>query len=195
MAQERGVPVIIFPSDTYLPHLKERDILEWRREYGKELRKRISDYDMDLGVLAGYMLIVDPETCNRFPIINLHPALPNTYQGTWEEIVRKVVENKDQYYGSTVHLCTPELDRGAAIAFDSFPTNKVLSSSMDMEEAVKAIRAEELKREAYLLMEAIKLIVDEKVIIKDGCVTDSFGTPISPLCLSQAIDKILSQKS
>ena len=51
---------------------------------------------MDFGVLAGYMLIIDPQTCREHEIINLHPALPDTYKGTWEEIVGQVVDNNDE---------------------------------------------------------------------------------------------------
>lgn len=192
MAEERGVPVIILPSDTFLPELRERDIDAWRDEYGKGLRGRISEHRLDFGVLAGYMLIIDPETCRRFPLINLHPALPGTYKGTWEEIVQKVVENRDERYGSTVHLCTPELDRGSAIAYDSFPTGRVTSPSMDREAAAKAIRAEELRREAYLLMETIKLIVEGKVVIRGGRVTDQGGEMLQAPCLERDIDRWLS---
>ena len=75
---------------------------------------------MDFGVLAGYMLILDPETCRKNVMINLHPALPDSYKGTWEEIVQKVVDNDDDRYGAMVHICTPELDRGDVLSYDSF---------------------------------------------------------------------------
>lgn len=190
MAEEEGIPVILFPSDTFKPELKEENMDAWRDEYGQGLRERISEHTMDFGVLAGYMLIVDPETCRRYTLINLHPALPDSYKGTWEEIVRKVVKNQDERYGATIHLCTPELDRGAAIAYDSFALQGLRSQIASSEELVRAVRAEELKREAHLLMESIKLIVEGEVVLRDGKIFDNKGERLtSPPCLAMRIDE------
>lgn len=174
-AEDSGTPVIIFPSDNFMPELKHRDIDAWREAYGQGLRDRISKYDMDFGVLAGYMLIFDRETCRGYTMINLHPALPDTYKGTWEDIVGEVVKNNDDRYGATVHLCTPELDRGEPIAYDMFPLDELKAKHGSKEELVKAIRAEELKREAYLLMATIRMITNGDVVIKDGKVFNRRG--------------------
>lgn len=178
-AEDEGVPVILFPSENFMPELKQEDINTWREAYGEGLRDRISEYDMDFGVLAGYMLIFDRETCRKYTMINLHPALPDSYKGTWEEIVRAVVDNGDDQYGATVHLCTPELDRGEPIAYDAFPLDKLKAKYQSREELVKAIRAEELKREAYLLTAAIKMIVNGEVLLKDGKVLNPRGNRLS----------------
>ena len=122
-------------------------------------------------------------------MINLHPALPNTYKGTWEEIVGKVVENNDSQYGATVHLCTPELDRGKPIAYDKFTLEKLKAQFKSKDELVKAIRAEELKREAHLLIETIRMIVDGDVVLKDGKVFNRRGNRVSDYPnLAESID-------
>ncbi len=175
MAEDDGIPVILFPSDTFMPELKEKSMVEWRDAYGRGVRERISKYPMDLGVLAGYMLIIDPQTCREHDLINLHPALPETYKGTWEEVVGKVVENNDRAYGATVHVCSPELDRGAIIAFDSFEVDPLRPQFPTKEELVKGIRGEEVRREAPLLMETIRMIVDGEVTLKAGQVFDRQG--------------------
>jgi phosphoribosylglycinamide formyltransferase-1 len=168
MAEAEGIPVIILPSDGFRPELKAQNIEAWRAEYGRALRERISRFPMDFGVLAGYMLIIDPVTCRLHDLINLHPALPETYKGTWEEIVAQVVENHDNEYGSTVHVCSPELDRGEVIAFDRFDVTPLRSHFASKEELIKAVRAEELRREAPLLMETIKSIVKGEVRLRQG---------------------------
>jgi phosphoribosylglycinamide formyltransferase 1 len=178
-AEDSGVPVIIFPSDSFMPELKHADIDAWRDAYGQGLRDRVSKYEMDFGVLAGYMLIFDRETCRKYTMINLHPALPDTYKGTWEEIVGAVVDNGDEHYGATVHLCTPELDRGGPIAYDAFPLDKLKAKNHSREERVRAIRAEELRREAYLLIGVIKMIVSGEVVLKDGKVFNRRGNLVS----------------
>jgi phosphoribosylglycinamide formyltransferase-1 len=194
MAKERGIPVIIFPSDTFMPELKERDIAAWRDEYGKGLRERISAHEMDFGVLAGYMLIFDHETCRRHTLINLHPALPDTYKGTWEEIVGQVVDNGDSSYGSTVHLCTPELDRGAPIAYDSFPLADLREHFPSREQLVKEVRARELRREAYLLMETIRLLVEGEIRVELGKLLDRKGRHIiDQISLAAKIDAMTKE--
>lgn len=190
IATAEGIPVIIFPSDGFRPDLKEKDMTAWRDAYGEGLRERIAKHPMDFGALAGYMLILDPETCRRYTLINLHPALPDTYKGTWEEIVGQVVDNDDECYGSTIHLCTPELDRGETIAYDSFPVAPVKKGIAGREEQVKAVRAVELKREAYLLMEAIKSIVDGEIVIRNGAMYDARGQRVQDHpCLAERIDR------
>ncbi len=194
MAKERGIPVIIFPSDTFMPELKERDIAAWREEYGKGLRELIASYKMDFGVLAGYMLVFDPETCRKYTLINLHPALPDTYKGTWEEIVGQVVDNGDPSYGSTVHLCTPELDRGAPIAYDSFPLADLRERNLPKEQMVKEVRARELKREAYLLMETIRLLVDGDIQVENGKLVNRKGKPVMDMpSLAGKIDAMIKE--
>jgi len=188
-AEDNGIPVILFPSDSFMPELKQMDIAAWREAYGEGLRERISKYDMDFGVLAGYMLIFDRETCRRYTMINLHPSLPDTYIGTWEEIVGKVVENNDGQYGATVHLCTPELDRGEPIAYDKFMLDKLKTKFKSKDELIKAIRAEELKREAHLLIGTIRMIVDGDVVLKDGKVFNRRGNRVSDYPnLAESID-------
>jgi phosphoribosylglycinamide formyltransferase-1 len=178
MAEEDGVPVIIFPSDGFMPELKAKDIEAWRDAYGKGVRERISRHSMDFGVLAGYMLIFDPQTCREYDLINLHPALPDTYKGTWEEIVTRVVDNNDKAYGATVHVCSPELDRGAIIAFDSFEVDPLRPRYDSKDDLVKAVRAAEVRREAPLLMEAIKMIVNGEIVLREGEVLDPQGRPL-----------------
>jgi phosphoribosylglycinamide formyltransferase-1 len=195
MAEEADIPVIILPSDSFEPELKEKDLTLWRDAYGKAMRERISEYPMDFGALAGYMLILDPETCRRYTIINLHPALPDTYKGTWEEIVAQVVENGDLRYGATIHVCTPELDRGGTICYDSFFLDNIRAAYSSKDEQIKQVRAEELKREAHLLMGAIKMMVDGDIVIKDGKVFDREGKSIGAnACLADRIDEEIHGK-
>lgn len=190
MAKEDGVPVLILPSDTFCPELRREDLERWRSEYGKAMREMISPYPMDFGVLAGYMLILDPETCSKYDIINLHPALPSTYQGTWEEIVRRVAESSDKTYGSMVHLCTPELDRGTTVAYDEFDISDLRREHRSTEDLAKAIRARGVKREVPLLMETIKLLVSGELTVSKGKLLGPHGEPIEEaFCLSKKIDR------
>lgn len=192
MAEEDGLPVIILPSDGFRPDLKRSNMEAWRAAYGESMRERISRSPMDFGVLAGYMLILDPVTCQRYDIINLHPALPNTYQGTWENIVRKVAEGGDSTYGSMVHVCTPELDRGATVTYDEFGIEDLRGRHTTIEELAKAIRAREVDREVPLLMETIKLLVSGEIRIERGRLLDREGQEMTTYpCLAKTIDRAI----
>ncbi len=187
-AEERGIPVVILPSDTFEPDLKKRDMTAWRNKYGEKLREKIDCYQMDFGVLAGYMLIFDDATCIKYPLINLHPALPDTYKGTWMEIVGQVIDNNDECYGSMVHICSPELDRGDTIAYDSFPVSSVVGDG-SRDERIQNVRAEESRREAPLLMETIKMLVNGEISLRDGHLYDSEGRRMKEYpCLADRIN-------
>jgi phosphoribosylglycinamide formyltransferase-1 len=195
MAEEDGVPVIIFPSDGFMPELKAKDIEGWRDAYGKGVRERISRYPMDFGVLAGYMLIIDPQTCREHDLINLHPALPDTYKGTWEEIVTQVVDNGDAAYGAMIHVCSPELDRGSIIAYDSFDVGPLRPQHEAKDDLVKAVRAVEVQREAPLLMEAIKMIVNGEIVLRKGEVLDPRGRALDGYPdLSDRVSGVLAER-
>lgn len=193
MAEEKGIPVIVLPSDTFRPELKATDIAAWRDAYGRELRARIAPYGMDFGVLAGYMLIIDPETCREHVLINLHPALPDTYKGTWDEIVVKVAESSDPAYGATVHLCSPVLDCGEPIAYDTFGVDD-LRARTPRDQLPQAIRAREVTREVPLLMETVRLLVEEEVVVKEGTLFDRHGRRLTaPFDLAPRITSQLGE--
>ncbi|MCB9079886.1 MAG: phosphoribosylglycinamide formyltransferase, partial [Anaerolineaceae bacterium] len=74
-AEQAGVPTVYFPLKPYLE--ADRD----RRAYDADLAERVEVFEPDLIVLAGWMLVLSPAFLDRFPnrVINLHPALPDTF--------------------------------------------------------------------------------------------------------------------
>ena len=76
-----------------------------------------------------------------------------------------MVENGDERYGATIHICTPELDRGETLCYDSFALSGIRGRFPGKEDQIKQVRAQELKREAFLLIIAIWLIVDGEIQI------------------------------
>ena len=92
-------------------------LLDWRRRYDERVIEKLSGYDPDIIVLAGFMLITSPEICYAYNMINLHPALPGGPKGTWQEVVWELMEENAQKTGVMMHLITPELDAGPPIAY------------------------------------------------------------------------------
>ncbi len=47
-----------------------------REEFDQQVMDKLSSREVDICVLAGYMLIVGGKMCRQYPLLNLHPALP-----------------------------------------------------------------------------------------------------------------------
>ena len=60
---------------------------DWRIKYDREVDKRIEKFAPEICVLAGYMLIVGEELCQKYNMINLHPAPPGGPTGSWQEVI------------------------------------------------------------------------------------------------------------
>ena len=93
----------------------------WRLDYDREVMSRLHGFSPDLCVLAGYMLITGKEMCQRYDMINLHPAAPGGPIGTWQEVTWQLIDNEAQETGVMMHLVTPELDKGPPVAYCTFP--------------------------------------------------------------------------
>ena len=92
-----------------------------RLEYDKEVMKRLQDFHANLSVLAGYMLIVGQEMCQRYNLINFHPAAPGGPTGTWQEVIWQLIASEAKETGVMMHLVTPELDKGPPVTYCTFP--------------------------------------------------------------------------
>jgi phosphoribosylglycinamide formyltransferase-1 len=95
-------------------------LIDWRRKYDEQVMARLAGYRADLIVLAGYMLILSPDMCQEYDMINLHPALPGGPKGTWQEVVWQLLEEEAEKTGVMMHLIIPELDAGPAITYCEF---------------------------------------------------------------------------
>ena len=88
--------------------------------YTKALVKVLSEAEIDLVVLAGFMIIIGEEMYKAFPnrIINVHPALIPSFcgQGFYGLHVHEAALAKGvKVSGATVHFVTPECDAGPII--------------------------------------------------------------------------------
>lgn len=94
-----------------------------RESFDAELGERISSYQPDLVILAGFMRILTPEFVNRFAghIINIHPSLLPKYPGLHTH--QRAIDAGDNAAGATVHFVTSDLDGGPAIIQAEVPIN------------------------------------------------------------------------
>lgn len=180
------LPIIRFSSKAFKARNKDKE--DWRVEYDREAMRRIktAGFRFDLCVLVGYMLQVGEEMCQRYTMINLHPAAPGGPPGTWQQVIDKLIEEKAKYSGVTMQLVTSELDAGPPVTFCTFPIwiphKKIADSWMYFElfkdEESKRrlrdrIREEGLNYEPLLLLETLRLLGEGEIKIKEGRVLDA----------------------
>ena len=118
-ARHAGVEAIHFPK------LEE----ESRPEYDSRLANCVSAYTPDYIVLAGWMRLLTSNFLNHFPnrVINLHPALPNTFPGTHaiERAYDSYQRGEIKHTGVMVHLVPNEgVDNGPVLAAEMLPIFK-----------------------------------------------------------------------
>lgn len=82
-------------------------------------------YDINLIVLAGYLLKIPAELINEYPgkIINIHPALLPKFggKGMWGHHVHEaVIAAQEKESGATVHFVTSGIDEGEIILQGKF---------------------------------------------------------------------------
>lgn len=124
------------------------------------LLEKLREFHAELIVLARYMQILTPALTEpyRNRIINIHPSLlpyhpgSNAYKQAYEEGVR--------VSGCTAHFVTEQLDQGPVILQDVFHI-RVGEDTLD---DVKA-RGKEL--EASVLSQAVRLYLNEQLVVKD----------------------------
>ena len=81
----------------------------------KRLLKDINKKKIELICLAGFMKILSKNFIKRFngQILNIHPSLLPKYKGL--NTHKRVIANKEQFSGCTVHIVTSKLDSGKIV--------------------------------------------------------------------------------
>ena len=184
---------------------------KWRLEYDREVMKKLRNFNPELCVLAGYMLIVGKEMCHRYNMINLHPATPGGPKGSWQEVIWELIEGNAAESGVMMHLVTPELDRGPVItyctflirggAFDKYwreVDNRTVAEIKKQEGENNAlfqlIRKHGLAREFPLIAATLKAFSQGEIKIQTGRLFDCDGKPVSGYDLSDAVNIVAKLK-
>lgn len=98
--------------DTFVFSPKDYDS---KKDYEREISKRIDTLDIDLIVLSGYMRILSKDFVEKYDrkIINIHPSMLPLYKGK-NAIEQAFLDGKD-IFGVTVHYVNAEVDDGEII--------------------------------------------------------------------------------
>jgi phosphoribosylglycinamide formyltransferase-1 len=215
--EDYGIPLVSFSYGRFKAGRPDTDesgeLAPWRLDYDREAMARLKGFSPDLCILAGYMLIVGPEMCRKYSMINLHPAAPGGPTGTWQEVIWKLIEGKADSTGVMMHLVIPELDKGPAATYCIFPirgkpfdrywdeikgqpVEKIKKEQGKDNPLFKLIRQYGYARELPLLTATLKAFSQGKVIITgDKRIADSTGRSLDGYDLTAEIDEAVKDLS
>ncbi len=139
---------------------------ESREAFNEAFLDTVDSYHLDLIVLAGFLVVIPPKLVERYAnrIINIHPSLIPSFCGTGNyglTVHEHVLARGVKVTGATAHFVDEGTDTGPiilqkAVAVEDDDTPKSLQLRV-MEQA-----------EWEILPEAINLIANDKIEVKDG---------------------------
>ena len=199
-----GVPVETLSSKTW----RERSdgaistpgapLPQWRHDFDTAVHERVAPYHPEIGVLAGYMLIVTAALCERLPLLNLHPAEPGGPIGTWQEVIRSLIEQRAERSGMMIQRATAALDRGPIATWCRYSTRGGPLDALwaaragppsDEEPLFTALRELGVQREPHFLAASLQALADGRA-------------PLPPLTgrgpeldLSDDVERLLKNRS
>lgn len=153
-AEKHGIPAVFIGKKSFAT-------LE---EYDKALVEKLSEYNVDLVVLAGFLSHLG-EMMNKVyknRIINIHPSLIPSFCGKgYYGIIphQKALEYGVKVTGATVHFVEPEYDSGPIIL-----QKPVYVKDDDTPETLQRRVMEEA--EWIILPEAIKLFSENRLVLE-----------------------------
>lgn len=166
----------------------------WRMDYDGAVADLLRPFEYDLGMLAGYMLVMTAPLFEGHAMLNLHPAAPGQPAGTWQEVTWQLIDGRVDHGGVRIHLVTAALDEGAIVTFCTFPLrgatidllwravdHRSVAEIRDLEgEAFplfREVRRRGSARELPLVVETLRAFSNGRLRLHDGAILAS-GTRI-----------------
>ena len=130
-----------------------------RSAFETALQATLSEHQVDLICLAGFMRILTADFINQWAgkVINTHPALLPKFggEGMYGEHVHKaVLESGDPESGCSIHYVIPEVDQGEVII------QRVVSVKTD--DTIETLSERVIKQEHIAYPEAVRIIADKR---------------------------------
>lgn len=213
MVEDYHIPLVTFSYRNFKQErvstgVDQKETLpSWRLDYDKEIMARLHNFQPDLCVLAGYMLILGREMCRKYDMLNLHPAAPGGPAGTWREVIWQLISSRATETGAMMHLVTPELDKGPVVTYCTFPirgepfdkhwkeiegysVEQIKQEQGEERPLFKAIRQHGVIRELPLLIATVKAFSRGEIRVTPGKqVVDVRGDLLKGYNLTEEINK------
>lgn len=126
-----------------------------KEKFENKILRVVMEHNIDLIVLAGFMLILSKEFIASFSkdIINIHPSLLPAFPGLNSQ--ERAFNYGVKFSGCTVHYVTEDIDAGPIILQDIVPCFD--------DDSYESLTLRILEREHIILPEAIKLIIEDRI--------------------------------
>ena len=226
LADELGLPLVTHSSARFR---RERNVIRrsqdnwrerrgrgsWRDAYDGEVLGLLGGYGVDVCVLAGYMLVVGSGLCRAWPMLNLHPALPDGPVGAWQDVVWQLIAEQAGVTGVMTHLVTEDVDRGPVVSYVTVPLDTPELeghwrdlAGRDVDEIraregedyglFRLIRATQYRREPYLLLETLRAVSAGEISLDGGQVTVAGGgggdaAEYGGVCMDRRVDRAMAE--
>jgi len=214
LVRSHGIPLLTLSWKKLTASMRDAKKEEWRLCYGKKMRQLIYGNQFDLGVLAGYAIPLDADSCIRFDLISLEPWLPLAPKGARPEVIGNAIASHALRQGSSMRLCTPKWDEGTPVSFASFSLDspqyrkrwqdfmEVLGKrSVDLLSKAEieatglfaSIKGDSERREPPLVTYTIKMFADGDLTVSHGKLTVE-GRPLAgPFDLTEKVSSALER--
>ena len=139
---------------------------ETRAEFNKDFLAKLNSYNVDLVVLAGFLVVIPPEMIARYRnrIINIHPSLIPSFCGTGYyglKVHEGVLERGVKVTGATCHFVDEGTDTGPIIL------QKAVEVQQD--DTPELLQKRVMEQAEWVIMpKAIDLIANDKIQVVDG---------------------------
>ncbi len=187
---EYGIPLVTF-SDSRFRREQGGEVARmgkplpaWRTDYDRAVADLLRPYQYDIGMLAGYMLVMTAPLFEGHAMLNLHPAAPGQPAGTWQEVAWQLIEQRVDHGGVRIHLVTAGLDEGAIVTYCTFPlrgptidllwraaehrsTGDIRESEGETFPLFQEIRRRGAARELPLVVETLRAFADGRLRVDD----------------------------
>jgi phosphoribosylglycinamide formyltransferase 1 len=158
-ARRAGIPAIALP-------LQDRRDRAVRRQHEEHLLDLLRQFELDLVVLAGWMLILSAQFLSQcpWPLVNIHPALLPMDDSDALEIpilrgahaVRDALALHLPFTGVSIHHVTPQVDAGPVVLREIVP--------IDWEDDEESLYCRIKAVEHRLLPQAVHIVLSSHTV-------------------------------
>jgi len=155
-ARAHGVEALFIDPKEFWKDTERKE--ELRVEYDKKVIAELEKRNVDLVLLAGYMLKLSPYFVRKYKgrIMNIHPSLLPAFPGLNAQ--RQALEYGVKLTGCTVHFVDEEVDHGPIILQATVPVYD--------DDTVETLSQRILEKEHEIYPEAVKLYVEGKLKVE-----------------------------
>ena len=212
--QIRQLPLVTYSSRSLREKIRQHtsDLEKVRTAFDQAVIEQVQEYEAQILVLAGYMLVLSPNLCRRFLCLNLHPALPDGPIGTWQQVIWQLIADEARSAGAMMHLATPTLDRGPVVTYCHFSLTgpdfapfwqqlrkkrqllglrEIIQQEGEAEPLFARLRAEELRREFPLIILTLKNLADSTFKLTHNGVEVASKLMPNGICINYQVEKLL----